>query len=121
MKSFQCWVPSSSSVRLTRHSHGEIERQHRIINELQRNERILYQGRFPNILARWDEYAKHIQFMLNTAVVERHGMCPLYFSFGRQPRLPAPPDQGLEGGVCRASLSGAGIDAKVAFDRSGQS
>ncbi len=36
----------------TPHSHGEIERQHRIINELQR---ILYQGQFPNILARWDE------------------------------------------------------------------
>jgi hypothetical protein len=72
----------------TPHSHGEIERQHRIINELQR---ILYQGQFPNILARWDEYAKIIQFMLNTAVVERHGMSPLFFFFGRQPRLPASP------------------------------
>ena len=29
--------------------------------------------------------------MLNTAVVERHGMSPLYFFFGRQPRLPASP------------------------------
>ena len=31
--------------------------------------------------------------VLNTAVVERHGMSPLYFFFGRQPRLPASPDQ----------------------------
>jgi hypothetical protein len=59
---------------------GEIERQHRIINKLQR---ILYQGRFPNILARWDEYAKRIRLMLNTAVVELHGMSPLYFFFER--------------------------------------
>jgi transposase InsO family protein len=84
------------SMAHTPHSHGEIERQHRIINELQR---ILYQGQFPNILARWDEYAKLIQFMLNTAVVERHGMAgmpPLFFFFGRQPRLPASPDQGSE-------------------------
>jgi hypothetical protein len=29
--------------------------------------------------------------MLNTAVVERHGMSPLFFFFGRQPRLPASP------------------------------
>ena len=77
----------------TPHSHGEIERQHRIINELQR---ILYQGQFPTILAKWDEYAKIIQFMLNAAVVERHGMSPLYFFFGRQPRLPASPDHSPE-------------------------
>ena len=76
------------STAHTPHSHGEIERQHRIINELQR---ILNQGQFPQIVARWDEYAKLIQFMLNSAVVERHGMSPLFFFFGRQPRLPASP------------------------------
>ena len=90
----------------TPHSHGEIERQHRIINELQR---ILYQGQFPNILARWDEYAKLIQFMLNTAVVERHGMSPLYFFFGRQPRLPASPDQGSD------ALDPASLEFVLAF------
>jgi hypothetical protein len=74
----------------TLHSHGDIECQHCIINELQR---ILFQGQFPNILARWDEYAKFLQVMLNTAVVERHGMSPLLFFFGRQPRLPASPAQ----------------------------
>ena len=70
----------------TPHSHGDIERQHRIVNEIHR---ALNQDQFPHIAARWDEYAKIMQFMLNSAVVTRHGMSPLFFFFGRQPRLPA--------------------------------
>ena len=34
--------------------------------------------------------------MLNTAVVERHGLSPLFFLFGCQPRLPASPANSLE-------------------------
>jgi hypothetical protein len=94
------------STAHTPHSHGEIERQHRIINEIQR---ILNQGQFPQIVANWDEYAKLIQFMLNSAVVERHGMSPLFFFFGRQPRLPASP------ALSTGALDPASIDFVLSF------
>ncbi len=51
----------------------------------------VFSTNFTNILARWDEYTKIIQFMLNIAVVGRHGMSSLFFFFGRQPQLPASP------------------------------
>ena len=70
----------------TPHSHGDIERQNRILNELQKT---LGQHQFPHISARWDEYAKLMQFILNSAMVARHGMSPLFFFFGRQPKWPA--------------------------------
>jgi transposase InsO family protein len=68
------------------HSHGDVERQNRILNELQR---ALCMDQFPSLAARWDEYAKLLQFTLNSATVSRHGMSPLFFWTGRQPRLPA--------------------------------
>ena len=70
----------------TPHSHGDVERQNRIINDILRT---LSQSQYPDLLATWDQYAKIIQFALNTAVVERHGMTPLFFFFGRHPRIPA--------------------------------
>ena len=70
----------------TPHSHGDVERQNRIINDILRT---LSQLQYPDLLATWDQYAKLIQFALNTAVVERHGMTPLFFFFGRHPRIPA--------------------------------
>lgn len=69
----------------TPHSHGDVERQNRIVNDILRT---LSQEQFPDLLARWDEHIKLIQFVLNTSVVHRHGMSPLFFFFGRHPRIP---------------------------------
>ena len=63
-----------------------MERQNRICNE---TFRALLHDQFPFIEARWDEYAPLLQFALNAAQVSRHGMSPLFFFFGRQPRWPA--------------------------------
>ena len=73
------------STANTPHSHGDIERQNRIINDVLRT---LAQEQFPDLLAQWDEYVKLIQFTLNSAIVHRHGMSPLFFFFGRHPRIP---------------------------------
>jgi len=68
----------------TPHSHGDVERQNRIVNDCLRT----VQTSFPHLLARWDEHAKLIQFALNSSIVHRHGMTPLFFFFGRHPRTP---------------------------------
>jgi hypothetical protein len=73
------------STANTPHSHGDVERQNRIINDVLRT---MSQDQFPDLLARWDEHIKLIQFTLNAAVVHRHGMSPLFFFFGRNPRVP---------------------------------
>jgi hypothetical protein len=70
----------------TPHSHGDVERQNRIINEMLR---VMLQRQFPDILPRWNEYVKLIQFAMNNAMVTRTGMTPLFFFFGRHPRVPA--------------------------------
>ena len=80
----------------TPQSHGGIERQNRIYNDLVK---VLNYSQFPDMLAKWDEHAKLLQFFLNSAVVGRHGMSPLFFFFGRQPRIPATitlPDDALD-------------------------
>ena len=38
-------------------------------------------SRFPDILPRWNEYVKLIQFAMNNAVVTRTGMTPLFLFF----------------------------------------
>ena len=70
----------------TPHSHGDVERQNRVINEMCRS---LLQEQFTALHSSWDEYVKLIQFTMNTTVVGRTGMTPLFFFFGRQPRVPA--------------------------------
>jgi len=70
----------------TPHSHGEVKRQNRIINDILRT---FLAGQYPDIRAQWHQYAKHIQFTMNSVMVERHGMTPLFFFFGRHPRVPA--------------------------------
>lgn len=70
----------------TPHSHGDVERQNRIINEMLRT---MLHSQFPDILPRWNEYIKLIQFAMNNALVTRTGMTPLFFFFGRHPRVPA--------------------------------
>ena len=46
-------------------------------------------SQFPDILPRWNEYVKLIQFAMNNALVTRTGMTPLFLFFGRHPRVPA--------------------------------
>jgi transposase InsO family protein len=70
----------------TPHSHGDMERQNRIINEMLST--LLY-SQFADLLPRWNEYVKLIQFAMNNALVSRTGMTPLFFFFGRHPRVPA--------------------------------
>ena len=70
----------------TPHSHGDVERQNRVINELFRT---LLQDQFTSLEGSWDDYVKLIQFTMNTTVVSRTGMTPLFLFFGRQPRVPA--------------------------------
>ena len=70
----------------TPHSHGDVERQNRIINEMLRS---MLQSQFPDILPRWNEYVKLIQFTMNNSLVSRTGMTPLFFFFGRHPKVPA--------------------------------
>ena len=77
------------STANTPHSHGDVERQNRIINDVLRT---ISQEQFPDLLAQWDEHIKLIQFTLNAAVVHRHGMSPLFFFFGRHPRIPLTAD-----------------------------
>lgn len=69
----------------TPHSHGDVERQNRIVNDILRS----LAAQRPEVRAQWDRFAKIVQFYMNTAVVGRHGMSPLYLFFGRQPRSPA--------------------------------
>jgi transposase InsO family protein len=66
------------STSNTPHSHGDVERQNRIVNDVLRT---MSQDQFPDLLAQWDEHVKLIQFTLNSAVVHRHGMSPLFFFF----------------------------------------
>ena len=70
----------------TPHSHGDVERQNRVINELFRT---LLQEQFSSLQASWEDYVKLIQFTMNTTVVSRTGMTPLFLFFGRHPRVPA--------------------------------
>lgn len=70
----------------TPHSHGDVERQNRIINEMLRT---MLHSQFAELLPRWNEYIKLIQFAMNNALVNRTGMTPLFFFFGRHPRVPA--------------------------------
>ena len=70
----------------TPHSHGDVERQNRIINEMLRT---LLHSQFADLLPRWNEYVKLIQFAMNNALVSRTGMTPLFFFYGRHPRVPA--------------------------------
>ena len=83
------WTLMGSSVKHstphTPHSHGDVERQNRVINDMLRT----MLDNFPDVLPRWDEYVKLIQFTLNNAMVTRTGMSPLFFFFGRHPRVPA--------------------------------
>jgi len=69
----------------TPHSHGDVERQNRIINDLLRTSF----ERYPDIRPKWETYAKILQFTMNSQVVERHGMTPLFFFYGRHPRMPS--------------------------------
>jgi hypothetical protein len=86
----QIWTLLGTTVKHstphTPHSHGDVERQNRIVNEMLRT--MLY-SQFPDILPRWNEYVKLIQFAMNNALVTRTGMTPLFFFFGRNPRVPA--------------------------------
>jgi hypothetical protein len=86
----QIWVLLGTSVKHstphTPHSHGDVERQNRIINEMLRT---MLHSQFPDLLPRWNEYVKLIQFAMNNALVTRTGMTPLFFFFGRHPRVPA--------------------------------
>jgi hypothetical protein len=77
------------STSNTPHSHGDVERQNHIVNDVLRT---MSQDQFPDLLAQWDEHVKLIQFTLNSAVVHRHGMSPLFFFFGRHPRIPLTAD-----------------------------
>ena len=80
----------------TPQSHGGIERQNRIYNDIVK---VLNFNQFPQMAARWDEHVKMIQFFLNYSLVGRHGMSPLYFFFGRHPRIPATitlPDEAID-------------------------
>jgi len=86
----EIWKLLGSSVKHstphTPHSHGDVERQNRIINEMLRT---MLQTQFADMLPRWDEHMKVLQFAMNSAFVTRTGMTPLYFFFGRHPRVPA--------------------------------
>ena len=80
----------------TLQSHGAIERQNRIYNDIVK---VLNFDQFPQMAARWDEHVKMIQFFLNYSLVGRHGMSPLYFFFGHHPRIPATitlPDEAID-------------------------
>ena len=72
----------------TPHSHGDVERQNRIINEMLR---VMLHGQFPDILPRWNEYVKLIQFAMNNALVTRTGMT-LCSSFSRASHLALAPE-----------------------------
>ena len=86
----QIWALLGTSVKHstphTPHSHGDVERQNRIINEMLRS---MLHSQFADILPRWNEYVKLIQFAMNNALVTRTGLTPLFFFFGRHPRVPA--------------------------------
>mmetsp|Transcript_5617 Transcript_5617/g.17995 ORF Transcript_5617/g.17995 Transcript_5617/m.17995 type:complete len:941 (-) Transcript_5617:11-2833(-) len=71
----------------TPHSHGDVERQNRIINEMLRT--MFQSTHFKDLLPCWDEHVALIQFAMNNAVVGRTGMTPLFFFSGRHPRVPA--------------------------------
>jgi transposase InsO family protein len=86
----QIWALLGTTVKHstphTPHSHGDVERQNRIINEMLRT---MLHSQFAELLPRWNEYIKLIQFAMNNALVNRTGMTPLFFFFGRHPRVPA--------------------------------
>ncbi len=86
----QIWTLLGTTVKHTTphtpHNHGGVERQNRMVNEMLRT--MLY-SQFPDILPCWNEYVKLIQFAMNNALVTRTGMTPLFFFFGRDPRVPA--------------------------------
>ena len=73
------------SLQHTSQSHDGIERQNRIYNDIVK---ALNFAQFPQMAARWDEYVKTIQFFLNYSLVGRHGMSPLFFSFGATHAFP---------------------------------
>ena len=49
----------------------------------------MMQTQFADLLPRWDEHIKILQLAMNSAYVARTGMTPLFFFFGRHPRMPA--------------------------------
>ncbi len=46
-------------------------------------------SQFADLLPRWNEYVKLIQFTMKNALMTRTGMTPLHFFFGRHLRVPA--------------------------------
>jgi hypothetical protein len=50
----------------TPHSHGDVERQNRVVNEMLRT---MMQTQFADLLPRWDEHIKILQLAMNSAYV----------------------------------------------------
>ena len=80
----------------TPQSHGNIERQNQIYNDIVK---VLNFDQFQQMAARWDEHVKMIQFFLNYSLVGHHGMLQLFFFFGCHPHIPATimlPDEAID-------------------------